>query len=160
MKKSALFTILFPVLSALATACAVPLEHSDSESQDLSRRPTCGGFAGVQCAAGFACVIASSREQVADAAGHCVKVAAVGDEGGECAGFFGFACKAGLDCVIAPKDRGVNDAGGVCRAPVAGKSGTKGAFCGGFGGIKCLPGLTCAIAAAQPGRGDASGTCK
>jgi hypothetical protein len=136
---------------------------------------TCGGIAGLPCAADYTCVLASN---VPDATGYCHGLAA---EGGSCGGGsirFPAVCDTGLHCVgpssSAPGATGtcVRDSGPTCRTLTCASGrhcetvngtgtcvldgGGLGAVCGGIAALRCGAGYQCVITSRTP---DATGYC-
>jgi hypothetical protein len=106
----------------------------DGKEDSAKKTKTCGGFAGIQCPAGYTCKL---NGDYPDASGKCVVTPKQ-----TCANV---KCASGTHCEM----KGIN--GG--SIPVCIKDDM---FCGGFAGITCPAGYTCELDGTYP---DAGGTC-
>lgn len=121
-------TLKLGFLMAFASVAASACSSSDDDGavagdENEVNSSKCGGIAGLQCKAGYNCIVASSMP---DAMGSCKKAP-------ECGGFAGLSCPANFHCVM--PDSKVFDQAGTC---VENKTLPATDSCGG-----CATGLKC-----------------
>ena len=130
-----------------AASVGVSIDH---DGECIVEPQTCGGIAGLTCAAGEYCDLGVGQCNVSDASGTCQIV----PQG--CSGQFDPVC--GCDgqtysnsCVAAAAGASV-DYAGECRPQPR--------TCGGSAGLVCAPEEFCSLPAGQCNPADAIGTCQ
>jgi hypothetical protein len=137
-------TVFFAATAVSLVACASGASNDSSgtpgDEEDINSIKTCGGIAGLQCAAGEDCVIADKDLNVPDASGNCRKPTGRGGDSQLCGGIAGIPCGPGLECVLPAHP--VPDVPGKCQKA---SGSTDNTACGGFAGIACPSGFECVL---------------
>jgi hypothetical protein len=145
MLKHILLSASSVLLVALAACSSSNGPETTGDEQAVSEGHVCGGIAGIRCAKGLTCVMAS---KILDASGTCKKQLA--GKGESCGGAAAIQCESGLVCA-APKTSGPPPGTmgiavlptGTCEEESSSGGAKEGQDCGGLAGVKCEAGLVC-----------------